>query len=118
MIAKEMGVPQPCTTEDFESLLAQVKEIECCINKGPLVKLMRWFSCFQSARWYEGQLFVLKMVLEAYLTENMGVAEEDLMCPGAPMPSEAVAERENPADQSAQAARHELSDLRLSLIHI
>ena len=42
----------------------------------------------------------------------MGVAEEDLMCPGAPMPSEAVAERENPADQSAQAARHELSDLK------
>ena len=124
-IAKEIGLPEPSSTADFECLLAQVKEIKCCDNKGPLVKLMRWFSWWQSARWYEGELSVLKMVIEAYLAQQMDFHEADLMLvstatgngdPGAidhPVnPDELAAQPDNPADQTAKAAKAELNEIK------
>ena len=37
-------------------------------QKGPLVKMMRWFSWFESAKWYRPELHTLKMFLEWFLS--------------------------------------------------
>ncbi|CAE7250380.1 unnamed protein product [Symbiodinium sp. CCMP2592] len=34
-------------------------------SKGPLVKLMRWLSWFQSSRWYAGDLLATRMIFES-----------------------------------------------------
>ena len=40
-IAKDHGLPPPQTEDDWNRLLAKVKDMKNCQNKGPLVKMMR-----------------------------------------------------------------------------
>jgi hypothetical protein len=53
-IAEECGLPPPETEEDFLHIWDLIPEMANFVNKGPIVKLMRWFSWFEAARWYTG----------------------------------------------------------------
>jgi len=112
-IAQDMRLPEPSSVAEFEQLLAQVKKIKCCDDKGPLVKLMRWFSWWASARWYDGELVVLKMILEAYLVTVMDKDPEDIMRIGK-QDADAIPEvqPDEPAVQTAKAAKAELNQLK------
>lgn len=65
---------EPRTEEEFYILWNILPEMPSFINKGPLCKLMRWFSFNEFAKYYHscpetaadvtGQLWVTKMVLE------------------------------------------------------
>lgn len=41
-----------------------MKELSSFQQKGPFVKLMRWFSFFEAMAFHSGDLFAMKMVLE------------------------------------------------------
>ena len=62
-ICWEMGEPEPSFPEDMEALWERIQDAPHWTRKGPLVKLMRWLSFFQSAHYYKHDHFALKMVL-------------------------------------------------------
>ena len=53
LIAAERGQAEPLTEEEHAALFASLADMEHCKKKGPLVKLMRWFSFFESAEFYK-----------------------------------------------------------------
>ena len=72
--AQENGLPEPRTEQDNIQLYEMLKSMSSFTKKGPMCKLMRWFSFNESAKAYHGctsesgevtgQLWALKMVLE------------------------------------------------------
>ena len=62
-ICWELNIPEPTFPEDVEELWHKVQDSEHWRKKGPLVKLMRWLSFFQSSNFYTGDHMALKMVL-------------------------------------------------------
>ena len=63
MIAWECGMKEPSEPEDIQALWEQIQEAPHWSNKGPLVKLCRWLSFFQSAKYFQSDLMAAKMVL-------------------------------------------------------
>ena len=64
LIAHERRMVQPSDEDDREELLRQMGAIQNFVIKGPLVKLMRWFSFFQCCNFYQHDFYATKMVLE------------------------------------------------------
>lgn len=91
-ICKEQGRAEPADLEGQADLYESLRTIEGFSQKGPLVKLMRWFSWFESATWYTGQLYATKLVLEGFQVDNPQLEEE---------PAGAL-----PDDQNKTAAQH------------
>ena len=48
-------------------LLQSFCGLENFVNKGPLIKLMRWFSVFEGCQSWQGDFFATRMVLESKL---------------------------------------------------
>eukprot|EP00438_Fugacium_kawagutii_P030972 Skav203548 [mRNA] locus=scaffold3576:25249:29754:+ [translate_table: standard] len=65
LICRERKVPEPTTFEDCSSLFETLGGMGSFCNKGPLIKLMRWFSWFESMLFLEGDLWATKMILES-----------------------------------------------------
>jgi hypothetical protein len=70
-LAKDVGQPPPSTRDDYQLLHDALRDLKCFRLKGPLVKLMRWFSWFEAVQWHKGQLIGIKMVL-VYHFSKMG----------------------------------------------
>eukprot|EP00434_Breviolum_minutum_P020595 symbB.v1.2.018159.t1/scaffold1437.1/size118820/2 len=77
-ICKERRIQEPATMEDSEELFASLASMQSFENKGPLIKLMRWFSWFESMSWYEGELWATKMVLEDALEQKEEASEKEV----------------------------------------
>ena len=64
MIARELELPEePSTAEELEAVWNRFGSMQSLEKAGPLVKLMRWFSFFESHTFYKGELFVTKMLM-------------------------------------------------------
>jgi hypothetical protein len=113
-IAKDRGEPDPVSDGDYARLWAAVGSLATFAKQGPLVKLMRWFSFFESARFYRPELSAIKMLLEYGQGSGAG---RDGQADGAPMPGSpgAVAgadEGPGAQPQSAADAAAELRELK------
>lgn len=64
LICMERRQAEPSSPEDQQRLLDSMACIESFLNKGPLIKLMRWFSWFESMAYITGDFFATKMILE------------------------------------------------------
>lgn len=77
LISRERRLPEPATLNESFALFDTIKTLESFERKGPLIKLMRWFSWFESMAFYNGELWCTKMVLEdSMLTEEQGSEKE------------------------------------------
>ena len=63
-ICWEQNLPEPVCNEEVEALYYRVQDAPHWTTKGPLVKLMRWLSFFQSSNFYKGDHFSAKMVMQ------------------------------------------------------
>lgn len=75
LICIERRQREPASPEDAQRLLDSMGHMESFLAKGPLVKLMRWFSWFESMLHLQGDLFATKMVLLENIEEE-GPAHE------------------------------------------
>eukprot|EP00438_Fugacium_kawagutii_P020973 Skav206113 [mRNA] locus=scaffold3261:44575:49089:+ [translate_table: standard] len=86
-IAQERRVPEPSNLEEASSMFESLSSLNSFCQKGPLIKLMRWFSFFESMAFYEGEFYAIKLILEhanqhgeqgsdAEVDENVGFKEE------------------------------------------
>ena len=67
LICREQRREEPRTKEDMQALFQSLQRMSAFQEKGPLIKLMRWFSWFESMCFLDGQMWVQKMVLEESL---------------------------------------------------
>ena len=75
MIARERRIREPQHEQDCETLFETLKHLQNFNTKGPLVKLMRWFSWFETACWWEGEHFATRMILEEMGAKTEGKEE-------------------------------------------
>ena len=64
-ICLERRIDQPSCEEDRVALFNSMSALENFVTKGPLVKLMRWFSWFECCAHWQNDFFATKMVLES-----------------------------------------------------
>lgn len=72
-IAQEQGLDRA----EPEHILHSIANMQNFVSKGPLVKLMRWFSWFESATMYAPELHGVKMVFEYMGGGPAQLAQED-----------------------------------------
>ena len=63
MIAKERRIAEPCTAEQRDAVWRDFAVMETVRQKGPLMKLMRWFSFWDCNRFYRGEIWFSKVLL-------------------------------------------------------
>ncbi|CAE6958908.1 unnamed protein product [Symbiodinium sp. CCMP2456] len=62
-ICEERQIPEPQDAEGRQLLFNQMLGLKTLTQCGPVVKLMRWFSFFESYKHYEGDCWINKMVM-------------------------------------------------------
>lgn len=72
LIANERRQDEPTTLEQANALFDSMQNLDSFINKGPLIKLMRWFSWFESMAYLSGEMWMTKMVL----LDSLGLQED------------------------------------------
>lgn len=72
LICAEKRVPEPKAPEDAAALFQSIASMPSVQEKGPLIKLMRWFSFFESMTFLEGQLWITKLILQEALKTSPG----------------------------------------------
>ena len=110
-IAADLQRPAPDTADDRAEILQACAEMEHLHNKGPLAKLMRWFSWFESARLYRPQLFAIKMVLHYMIAGLQPMSDDAELAPAAGSAPSAQ-ESDAQAAQQVQSAQDEAEALR------
>lgn len=103
-----MGLPEPRTRHQHEELFNRIGLLPSFNNKGPQCKLMRWFSFLECTKYYKGQLWALKMILEHHFSKSTDSYEE------APEPVQLPMHEKDPKEQ-LRKLKGELGALRLSV---
>ena len=62
-ICMERQIPEPATPGDREKLFQSMKDLNSIRSLGPVVKLMRFFSFFQSENFYDGEVWMTKLIM-------------------------------------------------------
>eukprot|EP00438_Fugacium_kawagutii_P036662 Skav236023 [mRNA] locus=scaffold1524:87232:91566:- [translate_table: standard] len=89
LICLERRMPEPHDVQGKEALFSTLSTLQNFNTKGPLVKLMRWFSWFETAVYWEGEFFASKMILEQMGEVETGDNDKDI-----DLPAEADAQKE------------------------
>lgn len=74
LICLEQRRAEPRNDEEAQELLHSLKHLPSFMEKGPLVKLMRWFSFFESMMFMDGQFWFTKLILS---DTSLGGPEEE-----------------------------------------
>ena len=93
LICRELGIQEPQNAAQQQDLFDSLANLRSFCEKGPLVKLMRWFSFFESAVFYSGELWCTRMIL---LSEGNRYEDEEEE-QGPPVQPEAAA-RQDPRE--------------------
>lgn len=110
-IAADLQRPAPDTADDRAEILQACTEMDHLHNKGPLAKLMRWFSWFESARLYRPQLFAIKMALH-YMIAGLQPMPDDAEPAPAAESAPSAQESDAQAAQPVRSAQDEAEALR------
>ena len=78
LICKERRMQEPSSFDDCQALFETLHTLDSFNTKGPLIKLMRWFSWFESMVFYQGELWMTKMVLESGLDSLEQGSEQEV----------------------------------------
>ena len=62
-ICLERGIDEPQDAEGREAIWNSLPSMNTVRCLGPIVKLMRWFSWFQTEKWYAGENFACKLLM-------------------------------------------------------
>ena len=62
-IPEERGVTEPTCSEERLQLLTSLDQLKSIESLGPVVKLMRWYSWFQSEHFYSGENWMTKYLM-------------------------------------------------------
>ena len=65
LICSERRQPEPMRPEDSQALFESLAGLENFVNKGPLIKLMRWFSVFEGCMAWQGDFWATKLILSS-----------------------------------------------------
>ena len=98
LICRELGINEPQNLPEQQDLFDRLGSLNSFLTKGPLVKLMRWFSFFESATFYSGELWATKMVLASSSAQKSDEEEEG---PGV-TEAQVSQNREDPRKELAQ----------------
>jgi hypothetical protein len=63
LICQERRVSEPSNLEEAQELFTEMASLQSFNTKGPLVKLMRWFSFFESMAFLDGEFYMTKLIL-------------------------------------------------------
>ena len=63
LICKERQIPEPSSPEGREEIFNSILEMKSIRSLGPIVKLMRWFSWFQSEHFFAGENWMTKYIM-------------------------------------------------------
>lgn len=75
LVCTERRMPEPQAREDAEKLFASIGTMPSIQEKGPLIKLMRWFSWFESMSFLEGQFWITKLIMSHISGEDPAAGE-------------------------------------------
>lgn len=64
LICQEKRIQEPSSELASEELFATLQDMDSFVQKGPLIKLMRWFSFFESMVFHQGTFWATRMILE------------------------------------------------------
>ncbi len=78
LICKERRMAEPATVEEQHCLFDSLRALDSFQTKGPLIKLMRWFSWFESMSFYSGELWATKMILQDALEHQEAASEQEV----------------------------------------
>ena len=62
-ICQERGEVEDGTAEQRERMWAAMKQMKGCQIHGPLTKLMRWYSWWESCKFHSGEVFFTKLLM-------------------------------------------------------
>ena len=62
-ICQERQIPEPTTAQEREHIFASLSSMNNVRALGPVVKLMRWFSWFQSEQYFSGENWAMKFLM-------------------------------------------------------
>ena len=83
LIAQERRLPEP-SDEDAQLWFDRLAMVQNFVSKGPCVKLMRWWSFFESCVFFSGDFYCTKMVMSQGAPDDDAAAEpqgEDIDTP-------------------------------------
>ena len=60
LISKEQRIAEPRSKDGSETMFASLRDMPSFQSKGPLIKLLRWFSFFESMTFLSGASFGLQ----------------------------------------------------------
>ena len=80
-ICKELQVPEPSSQEGKASIFHKVVHLESFKIHGPLTKLMRWFSWWESFAFHQNEIWLSKMILGNGAPPEMGVQQHLVLDP-------------------------------------
>ena len=62
-VCLERQIPEPTTSAEREALFASIADMNSIKTLGPVVKLMRFYSFFQSEKFYDGEVWCTKLLM-------------------------------------------------------
>ena len=78
LLCKERRIPEPSNIQEASDLFQTLGALDTFDSKGPLIKLMRWFSWFESMAFYSGKLVATKLILESSLDQQEEGSEKEI----------------------------------------
>ncbi|CAE7439301.1 unnamed protein product, partial [Symbiodinium pilosum] len=69
LICMERKIAEPMRAEESMAMFGQLSALENFVNKGPLIKLMKWFSVFEGCCSWDGDFFATKLILESKMQD-------------------------------------------------
>lgn len=85
LLCQERRIPEPTNLHDAQDLFHSLNNLETFHTKGPLIKLMRWFSWFESMAFYSGELVATKLILESSLEQSEEGSEKEVVLDNLPV---------------------------------
>lgn len=76
MICSERGLVESGSAAQRQEVFSSMKELRSCEVFGPIAKLMRWYSWFESDQFYKGQIWMTRMIM--LYESNVEFADEKL----------------------------------------
>ena len=80
-ICKELQVQEPSSWEGRNAILERIQQMETLQVHGPITKLMRWFSWWESFSFYKNEIWLNKMLMSSGASPEKGVQDHQHLDP-------------------------------------
>ena len=92
-ICMERQIEEPSTPAEKEKLFQGILQLNCATCLGPVAKLMRWYSWFETEAWHSGETWCQKLLMQGSAQTIADSAE--FVCEGsAPSAKEGMSDKQ------------------------